>query len=238
MWTGDGRPDANTAKFSKGVDVFVTEIVPDTMNVRQLKFGMPAIIGTSTIDMCHTPHYAIKQIEPRLAMVTHLQYDETLVPEMIAGIRTHWDGLFQFSAPDVVVVNVTKQAIWTRRAALPDDANFCRPSKQAAIELFDLSLTNMSVNFPNPRNKLTDLEGPVPRNVEYDPRLYYPPDVYRQPEPSFPKDFKIDIRKMIGEKIEAAVQAKIEEVKERAEETVEALRAKINALQKRLKDQT
>ena len=33
VWTGDGRPDANTAKFAKGVDVFVSELQPDTMNI-------------------------------------------------------------------------------------------------------------------------------------------------------------------------------------------------------------
>lgn len=89
VWTGDGRPDANTVKFSKGVDVFVTEIFPDTMNVQALKFGMPPIIGTSTIDVCHTPHYAtgymFQQVQPRIAMVTHPQYDEAMVPEMVAG---------------------------------------------------------------------------------------------------------------------------------------------------------
>jgi hypothetical protein len=49
VWTGDGRPDDNTAKFSKGVDVFVTELQPDTMNIQALKFGIPTILGTATI---------------------------------------------------------------------------------------------------------------------------------------------------------------------------------------------
>ena len=115
MWTGDGRPDANTVKFSKGVDVFVTEIQPDLANLQSLKFGLPAIIATTTIDGDHTPHYAtgymFQQVQPRLAMATHLAYDSELVPEMVAGIRTHYNGLFQFGAPDVVVVNVTKKAI-------------------------------------------------------------------------------------------------------------------------------
>ena len=225
VWTGDGRPDANTAKFSKGVDVFVTEIVPDTMNVQALKFGMPPIIGTSTIDACHTPHYAagymFKQVQPRIAMVTHLQYDESLVPEMVAGIRAHWDGLFQFGAPDVVVVNVTKEAIWTRRAALPEDANFCRPAKRDAIELFDLSLTHATVDFPNPRNLVAEIEGPVPRNVEFDPHLYYPPDVYRKPDPVFPKDFKIDIKKVVREKIEQKLKAKAGELLDKINEVRE-----------------
>ena len=213
VWTGDGRPDANTVKFSKGVDVFVTELQADTMNVQALKFGLPPIVGTTTIDMCHTPHYAtgymFKQVQPRLALATHLAYDEEMVPEMVAGIRTHWDGLFQFGAPDVVVVNVTKDAIWTRKAALPDGANFTRPSKKEAIELFDLSLTHTTVDFPNPRVTLAENEGPVPRNVEYDAKLYYPPDVYRKPDPNWPKDFKIDIKEMIEKKIWEKIEKKV-----------------------------
>ena len=42
---------------------------------------------------------------------------------------------------------------------------------------------------------------PVPRNVEIDPKNYYPPDVYRKPDPIWPKNFKIDLKKMLGEKI-------------------------------------
>ena len=212
VWTGDGRPDANTAKFSKGVDVFVTELQPDTMNIGKLKFGFPPVIGTATIDACHTPHYAVgymfNQVQPRIAMVTHLQYDETMTSEYVAGIRCHWDGLFEFGAPDVVVVNVTKEAIWTRKAALVEDANFSRPSPKDAIELFDLGPGKTTINFPNPRNSVAEMEGPVPRNVEFDAHLWYPPDVYRKPNPVFPKDFKMDVKQMVQEKLEKKLSAK------------------------------
>ena len=43
-------------------------------------------------------------------MVTHFSNDETLVNEMIAGVRTHWDGLFALGV-DVTVVDVTKDAV-------------------------------------------------------------------------------------------------------------------------------
>jgi ribonuclease Z len=211
VWTGDGRPDAMTAKYSKGVDVFVTELQPDTMNMQALKFGFPVVVGTTTIDISHTPHYAtgymFKQVQPRLAMATHLAYDEEMVPEMVAGVRAHWDGLFQFGAPDVVVVNVTKKAIWTRKAALPESANFARPSRKEAIDLFNLSVTNTTVNFPNPRHVYSDIEGPVPRNQEFDPKDYYPPDVYRKPDPVWPKNFKIDVVKMLRDKIVSKVKS-------------------------------
>ena len=85
--------------------------------------GLPEMITNNTVDIAHTVHYAVgyltKQVNPRLAMVTHTAYDEDLLPEILAGIRVHWDGLFQFGAPDGVVVNVTKDAVWTRMRRSP-----------------------------------------------------------------------------------------------------------------------
>ena len=179
VWTGDGRPDPQTAK------------------------------------LCHTRHYAtgdmFKQVKPRIAMAAHLGYDEQMVPEMVADIRTHHDGLFQFGAPDGVVVNVTKKAIWTRKAALPDSTNFARPSAKQAIELFDLSITKTTADFPNPRTSVAEQEEPFPRNSEHDAKLWYPPDVYRKPDPVWPKDFKIDVGKMTREKIFTKIKAIFDE---------------------------
>ena len=190
----------------------MTELQPDTLNVQQLKFGMPVEVLTPTIDVAHTVHYAtgymFKQVQPRLAMATHLSYDEEMVPEMVAGIRTHYDGLFQFGAPDGVIVNVTKHAIWTRKAALPESTNFARPSAKEAAQLFDLGLTKTTVNFPDPKHVLSDIEDPAFRSsAEIDPKLYYPPDVYRTPNPIFPKGFKIDIKKMISDRVVQRIKA-------------------------------
>jgi ribonuclease Z len=108
-----------------------------------------------------------KEVQPRLAMAKHLGYNE----KMVAGIRAHWNGLFQFGAPDGVIVKVTKKAIWTRKAAIPESANFARPSAKEAIELFNLSLTNTVINFPNPRTSVAEQEEPFPRSTEYDATL-------------------------------------------------------------------
>ncbi|WP_094555537.1 guanitoxin biosynthesis MBL fold metallo-hydrolase GntH [Synechococcus sp. 1G10] len=212
VFTGDGRPDENTVRYSQGVDVFVSELQPDTMNIQALKFGIPPLMGLVPIDVAHTVHYAagylFKQVQPRLAMATHLSYDEELIPEILAGVRTHWDGLFQFGAPDGVVVNVTKKAIWTRKAALPESANFSRPSAKEAMELFDISLNKTTVDFPNPRRRLSDIEDPETRRaLEIDPKKYYPPDVYREPNPNWPKDFKIDIKSIVKDKIVKKIQS-------------------------------
>jgi ribonuclease Z len=205
VWTGDGRPDNLTAKYAKGVDVFVTEQQPDLANLVSLKFGTPPILLNTTIDGAHTVHYAagylINQVNPRLGMITHMGYDEELLPEILAGIRTHWKGLFAFGAPDVVVVNVTKDAIWTRKAALPDGAMPARPSKKEAIELFDLSLTQRDVIFPNPKHTMLDVTDQWVWDQQIDPKKYYPQGLYRKPDPVFPNDFKISITEMIANKI-------------------------------------
>ena len=70
----------------------------------------------------------IKEVNPRLGMVTHFPYESDLINETLAGIRAHWDGHFVFGAPDGVVVNVTKDAIWARDAALPESTGQNQPN--------------------------------------------------------------------------------------------------------------
>ena len=158
-----------------------------------------------TTDQAHTPHYAagylFQQVKPRLAMCTHVAYDEELVPEIVAGIRTHWDGLFQFGAPDVVVVNVTRDAIWTRMAAFAEAAMTAQPSPGEAVELFGLGPTQTEVVFPKPRHTVLDVMESFMREQEIDPRKYYPPDVYREPITVVPDDLKIDVIQMLEAKL-------------------------------------
>ena len=137
-----------------------------------------------------------EQIQPRLAMVTHLSYDEELVPEIVAGIRHHYNGLFQFGAPDVVVVNVNQDSVWTRKAVITDAGNMARPTPREAAELFDLSPTNLTVTFPQPRCRMSDNLDPEVYNREIDPRKYYPTDLYREPMVNFPDNFSIDVREV------------------------------------------
>lgn len=210
VWTGDGRPDELTAQFAAGVDVFVTECQLDLAHLNEVKMGLPEIIGNYTVDCAHTVHYAagylIKQVNPRIGMITHMLYDDDMIPEMLAGIRLHWDGLFQFGAPDVVVVNVTKDAIWTRRAALPEAANPARPSPREAKELFDLSLRNTEIAFPEPRRTLDDVQEQFVRDREIDKEKYYPRDVDRDLVRRFPEGFKLDLRKVVTDKIKHKVK--------------------------------
>jgi ribonuclease Z len=141
-------------------------------------------------------------------MVTHMQYDEDLIPEIIAGIQVHYKGFFQFGAPDVVVVNVQKNAIWTRMAAIAEAPNTARPSKEDAKYLFDLGPTHLEVEFPEPRHTIMDVQEPFVRDKEIDKDLYYPSDVNRELVRVFPKGFKIEIPKMIREKLGEKIRAR------------------------------
>ena len=226
VWTGDGRPDELSVELSKGVDVFVTEVQPDTGNLQALKFGMPPVMLTNTIDQAHTVHYAVgymfEQIQPRLAMVTHMSFDEELVPEIVAGIRHHYHGLFQFGAPDVVVVNVAKDAVWTRKACIPDAGNMSRPTPREAAELFDLTPTNLKVTFPTPRRRMAENLDQSVYEREIDPRKYYPADLYREPQPNFPEGFTIDVGEIAEVKLRH-IQEKLAAKQDQLQHVVDAI---------------
>ena len=69
VWTGDGRPDELTLKYAKGVDVLVSELQQDLPYLQFLKYGLPEAIVNYTVDIHHSPHYAVgymmNQINPR-----------------------------------------------------------------------------------------------------------------------------------------------------------------------------
>ncbi len=213
VWTGDGRPDELTAEYAKGCDVFVTEMQADLGHLQELKMGIPAMVVNSVVDRSHTVHYAagylMNQVQPRLAMVTHMEYDEDLIPEMLAGIRTHYKGFVQLGAPDVVVVNVQKDAIWTRMAAIAEAPNQSRPSKSEAIDLFGISPTHLEVDFPDARHSVDAVQEEFVRDKEFDPNLYYPSDVDRPLVLNLPKGFKLEIPKMVAQKLGEKVRKKL-----------------------------
>ncbi len=185
VWTGDGRPDELTLKYAKGVDVFVTEVQSDLGAVQSLKMGMPVGLYEYVIDTHHTPHYAagylMKHINPRVGIVTHMFLDAGLNSELVAGVRTHWDGLFVVGAPDVKVVNVTKDAIWARETALVDLASPRKATLKELPELltFDPSRGLGHVVLPPVKLPREEQQGPYVREMEIDPNKYYPPDVDR-----------------------------------------------------------
>lgn len=186
VWTGDGRPDELTAKYAKGADVFVTEMQSDLGRLMELKYGYNQALYNFIVDTHHTPHYAagylFKEVNPRIGMVCHLEYEPSLVNEISAGIRAHWDGLFAYGAPDVVVANVTKDAVWVRDAVLPELGTVSMPSKpQQILEMFgeDGELPDEIV-IPAPKTPREQQQNPILRENEIDPANYTPQAVQRE----------------------------------------------------------
>jgi ribonuclease Z len=196
VWTGDGRPDDLTAKYAKGVDVFVTELQPDLARINQLKYGLPEVLFNYTVDIHHTVAYAsgylINQVNPRVGMVTHMEFDNDTLNEASADVRAHWKGLFLYGAPDVAVLNVTKDAVWHRMAALPGFSGASFPSPTL---LFGdpLPIATGKGIVPQPRIPREQQQEQLTRDLEIDPRKYYPPDVYREPITKLANPEEVDL---------------------------------------------
>lgn len=232
VWTGDGRPDELTLKYAKGVDVFVTEVQSDLGKLMSLKMGLPVELFNYVIDTHHTPHYAagylMKQINPRIGMVTHMEVEPELSNELSAGIRTQWDGLFVVGAPDVKVVNVTKDAIWVRDASLVGLGNPRKPDPADAIALaFDASRGPGQALLPKVKLPREEQQEAFLRQLEIDPAKYYPADVNRPLITTMPSTVE-----MLGGIVRAKLDAKVDN----ANETVEGLQKQLEEIQQRIKN--
>jgi ribonuclease BN (tRNA processing enzyme) len=188
VWTGDGRPDELSAKYGKGADVFVSEGTIDAPSLSALKLGAPSELWEYTIDIYHTMYYAagylFKQAQPRMAAICHFEWSgDQLMAESVAEVRSHWDGLFMFGM-DLQVINVTKDAIWSREAVIPDGAApasmdprwFVKPGGKLPEK----------IEFPTPRMPREVQQEQFLRDLEIDPKLYYPADAYRKPVQTWP----------------------------------------------------
>jgi len=86
--------------------------------------------------------------------------------------------LFQFGGPDVHVINVTKDAIWSREAALPKNAAPASMDPRWLVppgaELPE------TLSMPTPRNPRENQQEQWVRDLEIDPDLYFPPDANRE----------------------------------------------------------
>ncbi|WP_411817202.1 guanitoxin biosynthesis MBL fold metallo-hydrolase GntH [Hyphococcus sp. DH-69] len=190
VWTGDGRPDELTVRYGKGADVFVTEGMMDTPMLSAMKIGAPPALWAYVIDMYHTPYYAVgymfNEVQPRIACVCHYEggAGPQLMNEATAEIRKNWDGLFMFGGPDVQVINVTKDRIWSREAMIPHgpapaafDPRWLFPKGERLPD---------SYTFPNPPIERFEQQSQFVRDREIDPHLYYPEGLYREPAQKWP----------------------------------------------------
>ena len=183
-YTGDGRPNSLTAKYAKGCDLLITEIQPEVVAITAQVMGAMPFIARNTIDMAHNPAYAAghlyNQVKPRMAMATHMSYDEYVIPELVAEIRTHWNGPFAFGAPDMVVVNMTKDRLWVRDGVVSKYPNMAPPQ-------FDMA-PNGGLVVPAPFNRRQDVQEQSIRDAEIPPDRYYPKGYQPDLLPFWPSD--------------------------------------------------
>ena len=119
-----------------------------------------------------------------------------LVNETLAGIRAHWDGHFVFGAPDGVVVNVTKDEIWARTAALPRSTGQNPPNFAKILNLgADIP---EEFEIPQPRIPREEQQEQYTRDMEIDPHKYYPADVDRPPLTKLPDPLTIPLKAMLA----------------------------------------
>jgi len=158
VWTGDGRPSQLDLKYAKGCDLYVTELQQEVVGVSSTVMGVPPFLMRYTVDTHHTPGYAAgwlaNQIKPYLN------------EETVAEVRHHWKGPYHFGAPDGIVVNITPDRAWVREGVLPDYPNNRSPQ-------FDLS-EGKNFHAPLPRHARKDIQQQEIRDLEVDPKLYYP----------------------------------------------------------------
>jgi ribonuclease Z len=199
VWTGDGRPDEKTEKYAAGCDVFITEGQIDTPALMSLKFGVPEELAKYTIDSWHTMYYAagylMNKVQPRLGMIVHYEdAGSALEAESIAEVRSSYDGLFMFGGPDIQVVNITQDRIWSREAAIPDGAAIAPLDPRWLLKRpFPKELELPRPELPREQQQQQEL-----RDMEIDPHLYYPADVDRDPVQTWPEEgFKVDPREML-----------------------------------------
>jgi len=118
-----------------------------------------------------------------------MEFDHELLGEISAGLRMFYKGFFAYGI-DNTVVNVTKDRIWIREAALSDFAGVARQNPQWVIQ-------NMYDNTPPTvlqKRKWTvagNQEKAI-RDLEIDPALFTPKDQIRKWYREFLQDAKIE----------------------------------------------
>ena len=200
VWTGDGRADEKTIEYASGADVFVTECMTDTPSILAAKIRVAELRTRTMIDNAHTSHYAVgymmKQINPRVGAICHFLWDQEMLGETLAGIREHWKGLFQFGL-DGTVLNVTRDAVWSRTTVFPDYAHGAPPDLD---RMFGGNIPEDLV-LPQPTRERFKEQEQATRDGEVAPSKYYPPDVAREKAPysSMAGEVRVNTREFYGQ---------------------------------------
>ena len=116
---------------------------------------------------------------------------------MKTELRTHWKGMFAFGM-DHTVVNVTKEAIWIREAAIPDSANTTRPNPKWMVQEMFGGEVPKEIILPKPKFLVADNQEQAVRDLEIKPEEFTPPDQVRKWVREFPTDLKMDPAALLG----------------------------------------
>lgn len=111
-------------------------------------------------------------------MTTHMGYDTYSNAELMAQIRYHYNGPFHFGAPDMVVVNLTRDKVWVRDGIVAEFPSMTPPK-------FDIAAMGGLV-IPAPRNKREDFQEQSIRDAEISPDEYYPKGYKPELIPAWP----------------------------------------------------
>ena len=197
VYTGDGKPDWLTAKYGKGADLFVSEMAVDIINLWAMKQGLPPMIGAVTLDIFHTTHYGFgylaNLVQPRVAVATHLSYDRELLGEMVAGVRMFYKGFFTFGI-DGSVINLTKDRVWVREAALTDYAGIRSPDPQWLIQ--NMYGGKIPTELPKQKYTIAGNQEKSVRDLEIDPALFTPKDQMRNWVREWPQN--VSMKELVG----------------------------------------
>ncbi len=123
-YTGDGRPNSLTIEYDKGCDLVITEVQCEVV-ASQRTGGRRAAVHRAQ----HHRHGAQPGLCGRLplqqAQAATRDDDPLFVRSVHRTLRSsprfarYWKGPFRFGAPDLVVVNMTKDKIWVREGVVP-----------------------------------------------------------------------------------------------------------------------
>ncbi len=165
-FTGDNRPNRLAIKYCKGVDMYVSEAYTEVLGIQAAALGVLPAVARWTYDNYHTSAYALgymaEQIQPRIAVATHWEYDVQQANELVAEVREHYKGPFALGAPDRIVFNVRRDLIWWREGVTSGLAQYPRPQFTPLVAM------------PVPPNKVVDIQAQWLRDLEIPPEEYFP----------------------------------------------------------------
>ena len=128
VYSGDTTPSQIFIDNAKGADVVVHETfntIAQLMDRSGYDERTARAIGTYIHSAPEEAGFVLKEVNPRLAIIFHFFNDFDTAPEIQEGVRQHYQGPLAL-ATDFMVVNVTKDQIITRMAAI---SNHVWPNK-------------------------------------------------------------------------------------------------------------